>query len=72
MVSLMFYHVVQNLCDPEDYCSMADKDHQEEYRFFSKRSKSWSGENKKRCASLGRRRHTLLGDDTKCTASRQL
>lgn len=51
---------------------MMDEQHKQEYRHFSKRSKSWSGESKKRCPALGRRRHTLLGDDTKCTASRQL
>jgi len=52
---------------------MIDDNHKEEYRHFSERSKSWSGETKKRCPSLGRRRHTILGDQsTKCTASRQL
>lgn len=65
-------HVVQGLCVPEDYCSMMDEQYKEEYRHFSKRSKSWSGENKKHCPGMGRRRHTVLGDETKCTASRQL
>ena len=64
--------ILQNLCVPEKYCSMMDDLHKDEYRMFSKRSKSWSGESKKRCPAMGRRRNTLLGDETKCTASRQL
>ncbi|XP_065920744.1 M-phase inducer phosphatase 2-like isoform X2 [Dysidea avara] len=68
-----FYEQFPKFCEPEEYCTMIDDNHKEEYRHFSERSKSWSGETKKRCPSLGRRRHTFLGDhSTKCTASRQL